>query len=215
MALLGCLAVTLGALVAPAGGPAGALTNAQLSAKELSITDMPAGWSVSTLSGTAAPLKCFVSEFENALPQADTGEEVSVSYQQNASLPLVEEDIGWSARGSSADYELVVKGLRGCKKPFNMTVGPLSGRVHIERMPFPSFGDRSSAFAMGFSFEYQGRVWDTGSDLVVFQVGRVVGLMLYGELGIPLPSKTAVYFAGAVDKIEDKPTTALTASGPA
>jgi hypothetical protein len=210
MAVVGCLAVTLlGALSAPASAPAGALTNAQLSAKELTISDMPPGWSVSTLGGTAAPLKCFEREFEGALPQENSAEEVSVAYRQNDSLPLVEEDIGWAARGSSKDYDLVVKGLRACKKPFDMTVGPLSGRVHVERVPFPSFGDRSTAFAMGFSFRYQGRAWDTGSDLVVFQVGRVVGLMLYGELGIPLPSQTSVFFAAAVDKIEGKPTTTL------
>ena len=93
-----------------------------------------------------------------------------------------------------------------------MDVGDLAGTATVQRMTFPTFGNRSAAFALGFSFEYGGRKWDTGSDVVVFQVGRVVGLMLYGELGIPEPSQSSAFFAEAVDKVEGRPATSVSAS---
>ena len=79
----------------------------------------------------------------------------------------------------------------------------------MEPISYPTYGDRSAAFALGVSFQYDGLTWSTGSDVVIFQVRRVIGLVLYGELGIPHPSQSGAFVAEAVDRLEGRTGAAL------
>jgi hypothetical protein len=129
---------------------------------------------------------------------------VSGSFKYGTVLPLVEENLGWVSNGASADYKAIVRALRGCRKPFGMSLGSLPAIATMEPMTYPTYGDRSAAFALGVSFDYAGHKLSTGSDLVIFQVGRVVGLVLYGELGIPPVKQSGAFVAEAIDKLEGK-----------
>lgn len=69
-------------------------------------------------------------------------------------------------------------------------------------MSFPTFGDRSGAFALAFSDQGV----KVGADVVLFKVGSIIGEVLYEELGTPNTSQLLAFMTEAVNKIEGKPT---------
>ena len=170
---------TLGAVA-----PAGAFTNSQLALKTLSLSGLPTGWSASTFNVLETPPECF-SGLE--IQPTTEGAKSSASFKDGTTLPLLQEDLGWASKGASADYNLIVRALRRCRKPFAISLGALPATATMEPISYPTYGDRSAAFALGVSFQYDGLTWSTGSDVVIFQVRRVIGLVLYGEPGYHTP----------------------------
>jgi hypothetical protein len=183
-----------------AGTPASALTPPQLQSKVLTLNNLPTGWAVSTFNALGELPDCISGLQLNTAAEHET---VSASFR-DGTLPLLEEDVGWVSSGASGDYKLIVQALRGCRKPFVVSLDAVPATVTIEPMSFRTYGDRSSAFAMGTAFRYDGVPLSTGTDIVVFQVGRIVGVLFYGELGIPRPSLSGSFVTEAIDKIQGK-----------
>jgi hypothetical protein len=189
-----------GAMTMVAGAPAGAFTQSQLESRSLSLSDLPTGWAPSTVNVLSELPTCVTD-----LQLSAVGEDASASTSfSDGTLPLVQENLGWVSNGASADYNLIVRTLRRCHKPFDVTVGGIPATGTIAPMSYRTYGNRSAAFALGVSFEERRIRLSTGSDIVIFQVGRVVGMVLYGELGIPPPKLSGSFVTAAIDKIEGK-----------
>jgi hypothetical protein len=183
------------------GPPAGAYTTSQLTSKTLSLNNLPTGWSVSSFDTLTELLPDCLSGLQ--LLTATHHAMVSVSFQ-DGTLPILQEELGWVSYGASDDYKLIVQALRGCRGPLYASLDAVPATVTVKPISYRTYGNRSAAFAVGTSFFYEGRKLSTGTDLVIFQVNRVVGLVLYGELGIPPPSLSGSFVTEAIDKLEGK-----------
>lgn len=183
-----------------AGAPAGAYTNSQLKSKMLSLSNLPAGWSVSNFDALDDLSDC-ISALQ--LTTAKHHATVSASFK-DGTLPLLEEYLGWVSNGASDDYKLIVQALRRCRGPMDASLDGVPTTVTVKPMSYRTYGNRSTAFSMGTAFQYEGVKLSTGSDLVIFQVRRVVGFVLYGELGIPPPTLSGAFVTEAIDKLEGK-----------
>jgi hypothetical protein len=73
-------------------------------------------------------------------------------------------------------------------------------------MSFPTVGNRSSAYAI--TLQIQGIT--VGADVVVFQTGKVIGEVVYEDVGTPDSGRLQAFVAEAVNKVEGKPTTTPT-----
>jgi hypothetical protein len=174
--------------------PAGALTKAQLSAKALAVSDLPAGWSVDhTSSGGVTATGCL-----SALQGEPKGvTRVAVDFTDGDS-PTMQETLE-SGTGSSARYRAYRHTLSSCKK-----LSIKSDGVHftgtIKPIPFTSPVSGSSTYAVALKGE--GTVF--GFDITVFQIGKIVASFGYAAIGTPDPNQVRAFLTEAVDKVEGK-----------
>jgi hypothetical protein len=175
---------------------ASALTTKQLKSKALSLTNMPSGWSAHTSAGSAATntrcLKLLKTPFPHEVKTTVLFEDVN--------LPALEESLQ-SGSGIDARYRKLQKALTSCRS-ISFTASGQTFRGTAQAMSFPTFGDRSGAFAL--SFTDQGV--KVGADVVLFKVGTIIGEVLYEELGTPDTTQLQAFMTEAVNKIEGKPT---------
>ena len=197
---VGAAAVAITLLVV-AAFPAGALSPAQLQAKTLSISNFPTGWSVdnSSSSGTSAIscLKGLQSSFKHEV-------KASVKYT-DGNVPALQETIE-TGPGISARLTKFETALGSCKGISATTSEGHTITGSVGAMSFPTVGDRSSAYAL--SLQIQGIT--VGADVVVFQTGKVIGEVIYEDLGTPDAGQVQAFVSEAVNKVEGKPTTTLT-----
>jgi hypothetical protein len=200
VAAVSVLLAVAGATTTMAGPPAGAFTPSQLEARTLSVGDLPTGWSASTVNVLNELPPC-VLDLDLTTAQEDATASASFS---EGTVPLVQENLGWVSNGATADYNAIVRALRRCRQTFDLSLGAIPATGKIVPIAYRRYGNRSAAFGMGVSFDYRGSRWSTGTDIVIFEVGRVVGMVLYGELGIPPPKLSGSFVTAAIDKIEGK-----------
>ena len=180
--------------------PAGALTQSQLKAKALSLSDMPTGWSVDNSSGGIANATGCLKVLSALKKPAKGVTHAEVSYEQG-DVPALQEtiDVG---KGESSAYTKFLHILNGCTTvSFSASGTNVTGSVGA--MSFPTVGDESAAYA--FTFSVKGI--NLGLDLVVFKAGSVVGDIGYEDIGSPDTDMLQQFATEAVDKIEDKAVT--------
>jgi hypothetical protein len=178
------------------GASASAMTAKQLKSKALSLANVPAGWSVHTSSGSAAANTRCLKLLRTPFPH-----EVNTTVLfEDGNLPALEESLE-SGAGLDARYAKLKKALTSCRS-ISFTAGGQTFHGAARAMSFPTFGDRSGAFALSFSDQGV----EVGADVVLFKAGSIIGEVLYEELGTPDASQLQAFMTEAVNKIQGKPT---------
>ncbi len=169
------LAVT--ALGAAISAPAGASPSkaGSLQAHVLSVSDLPAGWSVdSTPTSTPTDQGCF----DALAVKPPVGTRVRVDFKEGSTTFLGET----LAKGNVevTRWTELNNELRHCHS-YTATATGKAAKVSVGAMSFPKIGTRSNAYAVTVTVTSV----NLGADLVLFKLGDYVGLVEYGGLGTP------------------------------
>jgi hypothetical protein len=198
------LGLVIAALILADPYPAGASARSQLRAKALSVSNLPAGWSVeiSTSSGGVTGSAC-LEHFKQARPH-DT--RIKVSFVDGTVFPALSEELESGPNVSSA-YGKFVASLDSCQK-FTFSEGGNTYHGTVGAMSFPTVGTRSRAYSIDVTIEGVA----IGIDIVGFRVGRLEGDVIYGTVGTPDLGPFQSFVNEAIAKVEGKPTSTLTAT---
>jgi len=171
--------------------PAGAVSASQLHSKLLKVSNLPTGWSVDSSSSSPTDQDCLSS-----LKSSFKHEVKATAAFVNGSLPALQETIE-SGPGIDARFATFVKTLNKCKSVEYSSGGET---VHgtMGAMSFPKVGSRSNAFAA--SLTVQGI--NAGADIVLFQVGSIIGDVVYEDLGVPDIEELQGFVEEAIAKLE-------------
>jgi hypothetical protein len=181
---------------------AASASSPKLSAKLLSIGQMPIGWSVvSSAGGGGAGCLSNILEPKGIKQTA----KASVSFEDNGNVPEVDEALA-TFTNAKTGYKKIVANLMACKH-FSGKSGGQKVTGTIGQMSFPHYGDASAAFAV--SFTVQGTA--LGEDLLIVRAGSIVMGINEGDL----VSVEVSQFQGFVNKAVAKlsPTTTTTPNG--
>jgi hypothetical protein len=176
---------------------AGTPTQKELKAKVLSISNLPAGWSVNNSSSTGSGDQGCLSDVRNPPKH---GLKASASFAQG-NAPILGEVLG-AGPGSKATYSTLNRVLSSCKT-YTITDNGQSETVHIGAMSFPSVGQQSSAYALTLTSDGI----NLGGNIVLFKVDGITGAVVYANIGTPNITQTEAFVTEAVAKIEGKPVT--------
>jgi hypothetical protein len=187
-------------------GGAGAISNGQLKAKALSLSDFPTGWSAHTSSrGGGSTWGGCVTRAKKLSPRGDT--KANVAFADHGTPTLVTETLAAGPDIKSA-YEEINRIFSACKH-LSITSRGLTIHGTVGAMSFPKVGTSSNAYRMTFTAEGV----TVGADIVVFEVPQgIFGFMGYESLGRPDPTTVVDYVTEAVNKVEGKPTLTPTTS---
>lgn len=193
------LAVALPVSLTMAPGAAGASTptQKQLKAKVLSVSNLPAGWSVNNSSSSSSGDQGCLSDVRNP-PKHEL--KATASFAQGTA-PILDEVLG-AGPGSKATYSRLNRVLSSCKT-YTVSDNGQSETVHIGAMSFPPVGQQSSAFALTLTVEGI----NLGGNIVLFKADGITGAVVYADIGTPDITQTEAFVTEAVDKIEGKPVT--------
>ncbi len=179
----------LGSLFAPT--PAIASEPAPPRPATISVSDLPAGWSVDAQASGTATSPCRVG----VMPAAKSQKRASVAYEDGSSLPALQEVVAAGPR-ASARYSAITRGLARCKS-VSVAIGHQSVRGRAHLIILPVFGNQSRAYA--FTGSSNGVA--VGTYLVVFQSGDVVGEIANEAVGTPSFNQFETYTTDAVEKL--------------
>ena len=196
-------AVLVGLGVLALNLPAGALTQAQIKAMALSLSDMPTGWSVNNSSASTSNLGSGCLQKLQALGKPSKGIARAVVHYEDQNSPTLSETLE-SGKGSSARYKKYLGILKGCKS-ISITEGGTNLTGTVGAMSFPTVGDSSSAFAITLGAD---GITET-LDIVLFRVGQVDGDLGYADYS-PDAATAQAFATEAVNKIEGKAVTPVT-----
>jgi hypothetical protein len=208
----GTLAVSTIALVVAMSAvpamPAGALTRSQLRSKALSLSNMPAGWTVASTSssGGGSSTSALMSGCLKGVPPAPKDQTVVKVAYRGSRIPLFGEELGWG-RGALSGYNRVNEILGACRH-FSGTSEGRAYSVTVEALSFPKFEGTTSAYSVKFT----SRSTHVTTDLVLLRVGPVECTIVYSEVGQPDPNQLQGFVSEAINKIEGKQTTPPTSS---
>ncbi len=101
--------------------------------------------------------------------------------------------------GAGRRWGEIEKRLRTCKR-YSVSQGGTTEHFTVRAMSFPTVGQRSSAYSMTVSVDGMA----LGADLVLFQVGKVYGAVVYAQTGSADPTQAQAFITEAVDKVEGK-----------
>ena len=190
------LVATLVLLICGLATPAGAITQSQLRSKALAISDMPSGWSVdnSTSGGISNAGGCFKTL--QSLKHPTKGiTRVEVAYTQRQ-VPALQETL-IAGKGASSRYNKYVSVLNSCKSVSLTESNGTTITGSVGAMSFPTVGNASAAFAVNLTS--QGI--NIGVDIVLFRVDKVLGDIVYEDIGSPDTSTLEGFVTKAVNKI--------------
>lgn len=191
-------ACALGVSLLLASSTAGAVSTAQLKAKTLALSDLPAGWavdnapsgSVSNLGGCLNGLATLKRTPRKGIVRA------RVRYKEGA-FPALQETIE-AGKGALGRYRKYLGVVDSCK-----TISFSAEGIHftgsVGALSFPTVGDSSHAFSITIGAQGQSLVLD----LLLFRVGQYDGELLYGSLTQDTPTLES-FATEALDKIEGK-----------
>jgi hypothetical protein len=178
--------------------PAGGLTKGQLRSKLLSLSDLPAGWTVATASsggGSAVSGGCLAG-----VKKAPKSEEKVTASFVNGQFPQLNEAL-LTGRSATVAYNRLNRVLARCKH-FTVSSDGQTLTATVGAMSLPTVGDESNAYGVTFSFEGI----SGGVDLVLFKVGSIAGVVEYIDTGQPDPNQLQEFVNESVNKVEGKPT---------
>jgi len=225
MALVLAIALGFGAMATPV---AGAATHAKihhakvrharsaeikaktpdLKAELLSLSDLPAGWSVthkpsatSTRSTTSTEPACLAKTKKLTGSKA----KATVSYVTGTSVPAMFEDLAYFPKGAKRAMVTFARDLDSCG-PISFTSGgtPLTGTIGA--MSFPAIAGQSAAWLMALTGTSSGISITVGADIVAFRTGDTVGLIVYENLGSPQVTTVENYARQAAAKATNTPS---------
>ncbi len=159
-----------------------ATTAPDLNAELLSVSDLPAGWSVipSTSSGSTEA-ECL----KNAKTVVKGTSKADAQFAGGSNgLPLVDEALGYTPGQASKAMAAFSQVMAGCGH-ISVTSGGDTLTGTVGAMSFPAVADQSAAWQMNLSGTISGLSVTLGFDIVLFRRADSVGLIVYGDLGTP------------------------------
>jgi hypothetical protein len=185
------------ALVVPAGllgtvATAAGASPPKLSAKLLSIGQMPTGWSVDNSSGGGG-IACLKTLMEpKGIKQTASA---SVEFAASSGFPAVDEKLA-TYTNAKTGYKKIIAKLAGCKH-FSGTSGGQKITGTVGQMSFPHYGNASEAFAVNFTI--QGTAFY--EDLLIVRKGNIVMGIDEGNLAPVKVSQFQGFVKKAIKKI--------------
>jgi hypothetical protein len=191
-------ALTLGTMSSVQAGASQPGTS--LRGKVLSVSDLPAGWSVGhTSKGTATDRGCFHAF--SITPPAGTRAKVAFA---GASTTFLGETLATGHIEVTRWTDLTDQ-LKDCE-PFTFTAAGKTAKVSVGAMSFPKVGKQSMAYAMTITATTR----TIDADVVLFKAGKYVGLVDYGGLGTPDVTQAEKFVDLAVAKVNGSRGTTVT-----
>lgn len=178
--------------------PAIPASASSISSHLLTITDMPAGWSITHPTGRKpASSGCLAAVSTHTHDQAARA---TVAFAKGQ-LPVLAEALATGTAQQRA-WTALERTLGGCRT-FTATLTGSSASGSVGELSFPAVGTRSSAYAMrvrvkGVNVDY---------DIVLFQAHSYYGFVAYGDLGTPSVTMAEAFAKEAVAKAEGMPVT--------
>ncbi len=172
--------------------PAGALTKAQLQAKTLSLSDLPAGWTVDhSAGGGVSSIGCLKGL--GSVPKHTT--RVSVTYT-DGQLPTLNEILE-TGQGSLARFRAYRHELANCTH-ISISVGKQKVTALIHPVAFATGVSGSSTYDI--SIKAQGQSF--AFEIALFQIGNVVVSFGYAHTGAADPTQMRPFLTAAIEKIK-------------
>jgi pimeloyl-ACP methyl ester carboxylesterase len=185
-------AFVFGAVVLVQHRPSGAAT---MSSRLMSLSDLPAGWSVNPAPATSVLSKnqCLVGLGTN---DGTKPVEATADFTRNSSLPLFHELLS-SGRGLETQFKTAVKALTNCR---SLTFTESGKKVHGTIVPLSlgNLGATSAAFTLSFTISNINIV----ADLVVFKTHSYVGEVEYADIATPQNATVEALAQDSVMKAE-------------
>jgi hypothetical protein len=153
-----------------------------LNAELLTISDLPAGWSVVPSSGgsSAAP-RCLLHA-QTGLKATSKAEATFADGSDG--LPLLGEYLSYLPGQGQSAMAFLSRRLSSCGH-ISLTSDGQALTGTMGAMSFPAVADQSSAYQMNLSASVSGLSITLGIDLIVFRKADTVAMILYGDLGTP------------------------------
>jgi hypothetical protein len=190
------LAIGAALTVVPTLPSAGA--NGPVKARLLTVTELPAGWSVLKASAQSAGLtnnKCLGGLIKTAKHLSTA----SAAFEDHSLAPILAELLA-TGHGAVAKYEVAKKDLAACRSLSMKAEGvKLSGR--LTPLTFPTVGTASVAYSAALTYSQL----PVGLDLVLFRSGTYLGFVAYATLGTPSVATVQAFANEAVSKAEGNP----------
>jgi uncharacterized lipoprotein YehR (DUF1307 family) len=167
--------------------PAHASTSAttpppDLNAELLSISDLPAGWSVEPSSGSTSTTPQCLANIKTDVKATSKAEATFVGGSNG--VPILDELLGYEPGQAQSVMTFFSHALSGCGQ-ISITSGGQTLTGTVGAMSFPAVADQSSAYQMNLSGTFSGVSLTFGIDLIAFRKADTVALILYGDLGTP------------------------------
>jgi hypothetical protein len=189
---------TLAATLMATASPAGAITKSQLQSKALSLSNLPAGWSVHNISTGRASVEC-PGAVAHVVPAHDT--KVEVGYTDGQFHVLYEDLV--AGKDTTSVFAKIERDFALCKR-FTETKDGQTAVLTVGQMSFPPVGNESAAYSDSLSS--QGI--NVGADVILFRVGDILCALTYADAGSPDITSVHAYVTEALERIEGKPTVA-------
>jgi hypothetical protein len=153
-----------------------------LNAELMSLTDMPAGWSVDKSSSSGVSTTgCFA----NIKEHFNSKEKAEADYQDGSDgIPEFDEALSWLPGQSQQALAAITTALNGCGQ-VSFTSGGSKFTGTVGEMSFPTVGDQSDAWQVNLSGKVSGLNITVGIDIAVFRKGDTDGALIYDDLGTP------------------------------
>ena len=191
VAVMLAIAIPVGFLASAATDASG--TTSKLSAKLLTISQMPTGWSIYH-SSSSGGVGCLANVLK---PKGITlTAHATASFSGNGGVPSVDEGLATYSNAKTA-YRKIVSRLASCKQ-FNGTANGITVKnSSIGQMSFPRYGNASEAFATTFTVDGD----NLAEDFVVIRDGGIVMGFDEGDLGSVNLSQLEGFIGKAVKKL--------------
>jgi pimeloyl-ACP methyl ester carboxylesterase len=180
-----------------ASGCGGRSTAAELHHLALSVSDLPAGWSVAPTKGPKAPQVTASAPCLSSLHAKSKGLTYDVgAFTQGGAIPTFVEVL---AAGPQLDrtWKRFAAALASCRSA-TIDLAGTKAKSTVRRIAFPPVGDSSSASAWAWAFAFHGvRI---GFDLILFRVGQYGGYVTYSDLGAPRAATVEAFAQAAAVK---------------
>jgi hypothetical protein len=159
----------------------------------LTVAQMPTGWSVD--SSTGSGVGCLGHTLEpSGIKQTASA---AVTFEDNGSLPQVEEKLATYATPASDAFAKVVATLDRCRTVAGNSDGhKVTGTVG--QMSFPHYGEQSAAFLVSLTVE--GVTAD--EDVLVVRKGTILVGMTEGAIGSPTLSQFQGFLSKALKRVQ-------------
>ena len=187
------VAATIGAGLLVTNTAGAAVSQAQLKARLISVSDLPTGWSVNN-GAHITNAGCLLPIFRD--PHLTLAK---AHFFMGGNVPELDEELATS-RSPAKTFAANVKRLNACHsisvsnqgQTVNETVGQLS---------FPTVGTQSSAYNVSFTVGGT----SVAEDIVVLRSGSILGAIALGYQGTVDTSALSAFITVAITKIEGHP----------
>jgi pimeloyl-ACP methyl ester carboxylesterase len=181
--------ITVAFLVTGCGGTPSAAS--LLSARLLSVSDLPAGWSAAPVSqsGVQASVPCLPS-----LPKSAGWTRASTAFVQGTATPSLGELLA-TGPGAGQWWQQLNSALGRCHTA-TVTAAGRKSPVSIRPLAFPEVADGSSAYRLTFTTSGVA----ISATLVAFDTGTYLGYVSYSALGQPSTAVVQAFADAAAAK---------------